>query len=161
MKKARKFYYGDLVAIVDERYEKHINHHGIIKGTIIHTQDKYTSYEVECECGDLLHPKPSDLILVLERYVTTQESPIDQNRRRFLSKLDVTPEEDMYQQVSDIIRTLPDRYKQLIIERYGLDTQEPVTKTSEAIGTSMGISRQRSHQIEKIAIEKIRTLIRK
>lgn len=53
--KARKFYYGDLVAIVDERYEKHINHHGIIKGTIIHTQDKYTSYEVECECGDLLH----------------------------------------------------------------------------------------------------------
>ena len=67
----------------------------------------------------------------------------------------------MYQQVSDIIRTLPDRYKQLIIERYGLDTQEPVTKTSEAIGTSMGISRQRSHQIEKIAIEKIRTLIRK
>lgn len=158
MKKPRKFYYGDRVAIVDHRYEIHLDHQGIIVGTIIHTQDRYTSYELECECGIILHPKPSDLVLVRERYIEREEALIDQQRRRFLECLNAVTNNEpsvLEEEVDRLLELLTPNRKTAIIKRFGLDPKDPTPQTYQTIADEDGVTRQETHRRVSLAMKKL------
>lgn len=55
---------------------------------------------------------------------------------------------------SEILKRLPDRQKQTILRRFGLQTGR--RETLQALGNDFGITRERVRQIEKDAIERIR-----
>ena len=165
MKKARKFYYGDLVAVVDERYQNHMDHHGVVVGTIVHTKDKHISYEIECECGDLLHPKSSDITMILERYVLSEESAIDRNRRRFIADLNLSDAfvtfESHYglrgleEVVSAILEFLTPNRKNAVIKKFGLDSKDPSLWTYQAIADEDGVTRQEIHRRVSLGMKKL------
>jgi len=152
-----KLYYGDMATFKKrEPYENHFGHRGIIIGTLIHTKDNTTSYEFECECGDILHPKSWDLKIVKERYISSEETSIDRNRIRFLSALSINTYNDTEKTISKVLSVLPKHYKSFIIDRYGLNPDSPVCKTQKFIGDKLGVTRQRSQQIEKLSMKKLK-----
>jgi RNA polymerase primary sigma factor len=54
------------------------------------------------------------------------------------------------------LRSLPDRHRQVVILRYGLDDADP--KTLEEIGRRLGLTRERVRQIEVEALKRLATL---
>jgi RNA polymerase primary sigma factor len=54
------------------------------------------------------------------------------------------------------LRSLPDRYRDVVILRYGLDDAEP--KTLEEIGRRLGLTRERVRQIEVEALKRLAKL---
>ena len=158
MARGRKFYYGDEVVIVKTApYKNHNNHHGIVVFTHLPCEkQKHTIYEMECECGALLKPLPSFLDLVQERAVTEVLSIADRQKRMFVRRFKLMPDKNhIDQQIDKILSVLSDRYKQIIIDRFGLGS-EGIAKTQIEIGENMGVTRQRVEQIESAAIKKIK-----
>ena len=136
---SRKFYYGDKVQFVPSRhakYNRHLNHQGYVTGTSIHIKDnnRYTTYRVECFCGQRLVPKAPALLSL---------DP------------DGTPMQ-LAQQVTQVLRTLPEKYKGVVMDRFGLNPDHEFRLTHAEIGAGLNITKQRAQQIERRAFEMMR-----
>tara|TARA_R100000008_G_C3574195_1_gene164149 strand:+ start:1069 stop:1620 length:552 start_codon:yes stop_codon:yes gene_type:complete len=162
MKRPRKFYFGDRVAIVDEQYKNHIDHQGDIIETIIHEHSTYqgTTYAMECECGAVLHPKPSHLVLVKARYLTEVMPPIDRNKQHFLRLLGIAKDynsKDFNKCFSQIIDEVSNKYhKEILIKRFGLDLKHSTPRTYESIGDELEVTRQEIHRAISLAMKKLK-----
>jgi len=64
----------------------------------------------------------------------------------------------MKQSVQDILDTLSEREKRVIVLRFGLE--DGVGRTLDDIGKDLGVTRERARQIEAIAMRKLRNPIR-
>lgn len=61
-----------------------------------------------------------------------------------------------YQEIcSDFLKELPDRAKNVVVRRFGLETDEP--DTLQTIGKDLGITRERVRQIEQVSLNKIKS----
>ena len=58
--------------------------------------------------------------------------------------------------VAQLLRVLPTRERRVLIERFGLGSDEP--RTLQALAAEFGLSRERIRQIEKGALERVRGL---
>jgi RNA polymerase primary sigma factor len=65
---------------------------------------------------------------------------------------------DLKEQLLSVMDSLDPREKEVLIKRYGLITEEPLTL--EETGAAMGLSRERIRQIEEKALRKMRNPIR-
>jgi len=74
---------------------------------------------------------------------TTQPSPYDSTSKQLLKE-----------QLSDVLKTLSDRERRVLIYRFGLDDGR--TKTLEEVGKVFGVTRERIRQIEAKALRKLR-----
>ena len=162
---SRKFYYGDKVQFVPSRhakYNRHLNHQGYVTGTSIHIKDnnRYTTYRVECFCGQRLVPKAPALELVQERGIEEDQEPtMDKRRRYFLAQLSLDPDGtpmQLAQQVTQVLRVLPEKYKGVVMDRFGLNPDHEFRLTHAEIGAGLNIPKQRAQQIERRAFEMMR-----
>jgi len=62
--------------------------------------------------------------------------------------------EDLRRNLKEVLDTLSDREKNVLILRFGLDDGRP--RTLEEIGGKMGVTRERIRQIEEKALKKLR-----
>jgi RNA polymerase primary sigma factor len=60
------------------------------------------------------------------------------------------------EQVSAMLRLLPERYREVLIRRYGLN-DGPV-RSHEEIGEWLGVGAERSRQIEREALHRLRSI---
>ena len=83
--------------------------------------------------------------LCIQDYVedTSYSSP-ENNAQKLLQQKDIVR----------LLKTLDKREEEIIKKRFGIDNNEP--KTLEQIGNSLGFSKERIRQLEKIAIQKLR-----
>ena len=58
--------------------------------------------------------------------------------------------------VRSMLRLLPDRHRDVVIRRYGLNQRPP--ESHEQIKTSLGVGQERSRQIELEALHRLRTI---
>jgi RNA polymerase primary sigma factor len=59
-------------------------------------------------------------------------------------------------QVSSMLRLLPERHREVIVRRYGLS--DDGTQTHERIGERLGVGEERSRQIEREALHRLRSI---
>ena len=59
-------------------------------------------------------------------------------------------------EVSSMLRLLPERHREVIIRRYGLS--DDGSQTHEQIGERLGIGEERSRQIEREALHRLRSI---
>lgn len=74
---------------------------------------------------------------------TTQPSPYDTASRELLKE-----------HLEEVLATLPDREKRVLILRFGLEDGRP--RTLEEVGVEFGVTRERIRQIEAKALRKLR-----
>jgi RNA polymerase primary sigma factor len=67
-------------------------------------------------------------------------------------------EEDLRRIINELLEVLPPRERTVLIHRYGLNGEEP--KTLSEIGNMLGISKERTRQIEIRALKRIRKMTR-
>jgi len=79
--------------------------------------------------------------------------------RKIPSPLDEAMEEERQRVVSDALHELPDRQRVILSMRHGIGY--PKECTLEEIGDALGLSRERIRQVEKVAVESVKTLLRK
>jgi RNA polymerase primary sigma factor len=70
--------------------------------------------------------------------------------------LDSAVEEDQRSKIIAMLRLLPDRHREVLARRYGLDEQE--TWSHEEIGDLLGVGEERSRQIEREALQRLRSI---
>jgi RNA polymerase primary sigma factor len=59
-------------------------------------------------------------------------------------------------EVSSMLRLLPERHREVIVRRYGLG--DDVAQTHEQIGERLGVGEERSRQIEREALHRLRSI---
>ncbi|MBI4777906.1 sigma-70 family RNA polymerase sigma factor [Candidatus Desantisbacteria bacterium] len=62
----------------------------------------------------------------------------------------------LQERINDILNMLPEKEKMTLKLRFGLDGMEP--HTLEEVGKILGLTRERARQIEKIVLEKLRSM---
>ena len=77
---------------------------------------------------------------------------------KFESPTSAMAKKDLKEQLLKVMDSLEPREKEVLIKRYGLLTEEPMTL--EEVGKSMNLSRERIRQIEEKALRKMRNPIR-
>jgi DNA-directed RNA polymerase sigma subunit (sigma70/sigma32) len=55
-----------------------------------------------------------------------------------------------------MVRLLPQRHRDVVVRRYGLDQAAP--QSHEQIGASLGVGEERSRQLEREALHRLRTI---
>lgn len=70
------------------------------------------------------------------------------------SPMEETSASMLRQEIRQAVATLPERERQIIDARFGLDTGTP--KTLEEIGEDMKISRERVRQLQNVALDRLR-----
>lgn len=105
-------------------------------------------------------------ILLSKTYIqpTSLNIPIGEDGQTELGELipddtdesvsDVIEYEDLRRNLKEVLDTLSDREKNVLILRFGLDDGRP--RTLEEIGGKMGVTRERIRQIEEKALKKLR-----
>ncbi|HXO06631.1 MAG TPA: RNA polymerase sigma factor RpoD/SigA [Solirubrobacteraceae bacterium] len=58
--------------------------------------------------------------------------------------------------VRNMLELLPDRHRQVVVRRYGLGEQVP--QSHEQVGASLGVGAERSRQLEREALHRLRTI---
>lgn len=76
----------------------------------------------------------------------------------FVSPTAAMAQKDLKEQLLKVMDSLEEREKEVLIKRYGILTEEPMTL--EEVGKEMGLSRERIRQIEEKALRKMRNPIR-
>ena len=61
-----------------------------------------------------------------------------------------------YREVSAMVRLLPERHRQVLIRRYGLNDER--AQTHEEIGGWLGVGEERTRQLEREALHRLRTI---
>jgi RNA polymerase primary sigma factor len=59
-------------------------------------------------------------------------------------------------EVSSMLRLLPERHREVIVRRYGLSDDD--AQTHEQIGARLGVGEERSRQIEREALHRLRSI---
>jgi RNA polymerase primary sigma factor len=67
-----------------------------------------------------------------------------------------TDERESHRQLWSMLDTLPDRHRDVLVRRYGLAGQQPETHIQ--IAARLGIGKERSRQIEREALRRLRSL---
>jgi RNA polymerase primary sigma factor len=67
-----------------------------------------------------------------------------------------TDERERHRQLWSMVGTLPDRHRQVLLRRYGLRGEEP--ETHAEIGARLGVGEERSRQLEREALHRLRSL---
>jgi RNA polymerase primary sigma factor len=67
-----------------------------------------------------------------------------------------TDERETHRQLWSIVGTLPDRHREVLLRRYGLRGEEP--ETHAEIGARLGVGEERSRQLEREALHRLRSL---
>jgi RNA polymerase primary sigma factor len=67
-----------------------------------------------------------------------------------------TDERETHRQLWSMVGTLPDRHREVLLRRYGLRGEEPETHTE--IGARLGVGDERSRQLEREALHRLRSL---
>ena len=67
---------------------------------------------------------------------------------------DAANNELLREQVLDVVNTLPDRERKIILMRFGLEDGRP--RTLEEVGAEFAVTRERIRQIESKALNKLR-----
>ena len=65
-------------------------------------------------------------------------------------------ERETHRQLWSILGTLPDRHREVLLRRYGLRGEEP--ETHAEIGSRLGVGEERSRQLEREALHRLRSL---
>jgi RNA polymerase primary sigma factor len=65
-------------------------------------------------------------------------------------------ERDTRRQLWSMVGTLPDRHREVLLRRYGLGGKEP--ETHAEIGARLGVGEERSRQLEREALHRLRSL---
>ncbi|HET7047923.1 MAG TPA: RNA polymerase sigma factor RpoD/SigA [Solirubrobacteraceae bacterium] len=60
------------------------------------------------------------------------------------------------EEVSSMVRLLPERHREVIVRRYGLS--DDIAQTHEQIGQRLGVGEERSRQIEHEALHRLRSI---
>ena len=108
-------------------------------------------------------------LLLAKRYSVSLDTPVDEDEGTsfidFITKhgtKDIEKklfEEELKKEIEEILSHLNERERFIIIKRFGLDNEEPMTLRD--IGKLLGISRERVRQIESKALRKIRAIATK
>jgi len=61
-----------------------------------------------------------------------------------------------HRQLWSMVGTLPDRHREVLLRRYGLRGEEP--ETHAEIGARLGVGEERSRQLEREALHRLRSL---
>jgi RNA polymerase primary sigma factor len=67
-----------------------------------------------------------------------------------------TDERESHRQLWSMVGTLPDRHREVVLRRYGLRGEEP--ETHAEIGARLGVGEERSRQLEREALHRLRSL---
>ena len=67
-----------------------------------------------------------------------------------------TDERETHRQLWSMVGTLPDRHREVVVRRYGLRGEEP--ETHAEIGSRLGVGEERSRQLEREALHRLRSL---
>jgi len=67
-----------------------------------------------------------------------------------------TDERETHRQLWSIVGMLPDRHREVLLRRYGLGSEEPETHVE--IGARLGVGKERSRQLEREALHRLRSL---
>ena len=67
-----------------------------------------------------------------------------------------TDEREAHRLLWSMVETLPDRHREVLLHRYGLRGEEP--ETHAKIGTRLGVGEERSRQLEREALHRLRSL---
>jgi RNA polymerase primary sigma factor len=67
-----------------------------------------------------------------------------------------THERESRRQLWSMVGTLPDRHREVLLRRYGLRGEEP--ETHAEIGSRLGVGEERSRQLEREALHRLRSL---
>ena len=67
-----------------------------------------------------------------------------------------TDERETHRQLRSMLETLPDRHREVLLRRYGLRGEEPATHAE--IGARLGVGEERSRQLEREALRRLRSL---
>ena len=67
-----------------------------------------------------------------------------------------TDERESHQQLWSMVDVLPDRHREVLLRRYGLQGEEP--ETHAEIGSRLGVGEERSRQLEREALHRLRSL---
>jgi RNA polymerase primary sigma factor len=70
--------------------------------------------------------------------------------------LDAAIEQDRRAKVTAMLRLLPDRHRDVLVHRYGLG--EESARSHEEIGDLLGVGEERSRQIEREALQRLRSI---
>ena len=65
-------------------------------------------------------------------------------------------ERENHRRVRSMVGLLPDRHREVLLRRYGLGGQEPATHAE--IGARLGVGEERSRQLEREALHRLRSL---
>jgi RNA polymerase primary sigma factor len=65
-------------------------------------------------------------------------------------------ERETHRQLWSMVGTLPDRHREVLLRRYGLRGEEP--ETHAEIGAGLGVGEERSRQLEREALHRLRSL---
>jgi RNA polymerase primary sigma factor len=67
-----------------------------------------------------------------------------------------TSERESHRQLWSMVETLPDRHREVLLRRYGLGGDEP--ETHAEIGARLGVGEERSRQLEREALHRLRSV---
>jgi hypothetical protein len=157
----KKFYYGDTVVLRHERYSRHDGHTGQIVGTRIlksYSGSKSTivSYRVACECGMKLLPLAIHMDLVSTPLEKEPMSPENARLHYFMRYIGMQADQEILrEQVDAALGILNDQYRTVVTQRFGLNGGDG--HTLEAIALGLSKSKQYIHQVEKRALQKLRS----
>ena len=98
--------------------------------------------------------------------VASLDAPIAQNGTRLVEliaddhavdPLRQTEQHDNRRQLWSMLALLPDRHREVLLRRYGLQGDEPLAHAT--IGARLGVGEQRSRQLEREALHRLRSLV--
>ena len=165
----RKFFSGEIVEFIPSslKYMKHHSHLAVVKKILIRREPyRAIMYMVDCDCGAKLMPQAPQLSLASASAGNRDAESISQalgsHRSTYFLKeigfdgswlsLSITEPED---QVRDLLSRLPEREKNVLILRYGLEGND--NRTLQQIGEIHSVTRERIRQIANRAMRRLRT----
>jgi RNA polymerase primary sigma factor len=75
---------------------------------------------------------------------------------RAIDPLDSAIAREDHEMVSEMLRLLPERHRQVLVRRYGL--HDECAQTHEEIGEWLGVGEERSRQLEREALHRLRSI---
>jgi len=162
----RKFFSGEIVEFIPSslKYMKHHSHLAVVKKILIR-RDPYRAimYMVDCDCGAKLMPQAPQLSLAGASADNRDAESISQalgshRSTYFLKEIGLEGSglfPSIEDQVRDLLSRLPEREKNVLILRYGLEGND--NRTLQQIGEIHSVTRERIRQIANRAMRRLRT----